>query len=67
MLLEQKKVPREIYTMADFNIGVGSQPHSEISALAVLLDRINSGKQFEKKFEDAKRTIIPTKDGKKML
>ena len=62
-----EKVPREIYTLADFNIGVGSQPHSEISALAVLLDRINSGKQFEKKFQDAKRTIIPTKNGKNVI
>ena len=62
-----EKVPREIYTLADFNIGVGSQPHSEISALAVLLDRINSGKQFEEKFHDAKRTIIPTKNGKNVI
>ena len=62
-----EKVPREIYTLADFNIGVGSQPHSEISALAVLLDRINSGKQFDKKFRDAKRTIIPAKNGKNVI
>ena len=62
-----EKVPREIYNLADFNIGVGSQPHSEISALAVVLDRINSGKQFEEKFQDAKRTIIPTKNGKNVI
>ena len=59
-----EKVPREIYDLADYNIGVGSQPHSEISALAILLDRIQEGKQFEKKFLDAKRKIIPTKNGK---
>ena len=59
-----EKVPREIYELADYNIGVGSQPHSEISALAVLLDRIQKGKQFEKEFSDAKRKIIPTKNGK---
>ena len=58
------KVPREIYELADYNIGVGSQPHSEISALAILLDRIQKGKQFEKEFSDAKRKIIPTKNGK---
>ena len=56
-----EKVPREIYELADYNIGVGSQPHSEISALAILLDRIQKGKQFEKSFPDAKRKIIPTK------
>jgi tRNA (cytidine56-2'-O)-methyltransferase len=59
-----EKVPREIYELADYNIGVGSQPHSEISALAILLDRIQKGKQFEKSFPDAKRKIIPTKMGK---
>ncbi len=59
-----EKVPREIYELADYNIGVGSQPHSEISALAILLDRIQKGKQFEKSFPDAKRKIIPTKSGK---
>ena len=59
-----EKVPREIYELADYNVGVGSQPHSEISALAILLDRIQNGKQFEKVFPDAKRKIIPTKKGK---
>ncbi|MCE2614468.1 MAG: tRNA (cytidine(56)-2'-O)-methyltransferase [Nitrosopumilus sp. (ex Thoosa mismalolli)] len=59
-----EKVPREIYELADYNVGVGSQPHSEISALAVLLDRIQSGKQFDKAFSNAKRKIVPTKNGK---
>ena len=59
-----EKVPREIYELADYNVGVGSQPHSEISALAILLDRIQNGKQFEKEFPNAKRKIIPTKHGK---
>lgn len=59
-----EKVPREIYELADYNIGIGSQPHSEISALAILLDRIQKGEQFEKTFPDAKRKIIPTKTGK---
>ena len=59
-----EKVPREIYELADYNVSVGSQPHSEISALAILLDRIQNGEQFEKVFPDAKRKIIPTKNGK---
>lgn len=59
-----EKVPREIYELADFNIGVGNQPHSEISALAILLDRIQKGEQFEKSFPNAERKIMPTKNGK---
>ena len=29
-----EKVPREIYELADYNVAVGSQPHSEVSAWA---------------------------------
>ncbi|HSF28608.1 MAG TPA: tRNA (cytidine(56)-2'-O)-methyltransferase [Nitrosopumilaceae archaeon] len=62
-----EKVPREVYNLADYNVAVGNQPHSEISALAVLLDRILQGRQFLKKHENAQKEIVPTKRGKKVL
>ena len=62
-----EKVPREIYELADYNVGIGCQPHSEISALAIFLDRIQKGKQFDIGFSEAKRKIIPTKKGKNVL
>ena len=62
-----EKVPREIYDLADYNVAIGGQPHSEISALAVLLDRILKGKQFQIPFENAQRKIIPTKQGKNVM
>ncbi len=62
-----EKVPREIYDFADYNVAVGSQPHSEISALAVLLDRIQKGNQFVTRFENPTRKIIPTKKGKNVI
>jgi len=62
-----EKVPREIYELADYNVGIGSQPHSEISALAILLDRIQKGEQFKNSFPGAKRKIIPTRKGKNVL
>jgi tRNA (cytidine56-2'-O)-methyltransferase len=62
-----EKVPREIYELADYNVGIGNQPHSEISALAILLDRIQKGAQFKNNFPGAKRKIIPTRKGKKVL
>jgi tRNA (cytidine56-2'-O)-methyltransferase len=62
-----EKVPRDVYEQADYNVAVGNQPHSEISALAVLLDRIQNGKQFDTKYDNAKLEIIPTKNGKKVL
>ena len=35
-----EKVPREVYDMVDANVAVGNQPHSEVAALAILLDRV---------------------------
>jgi len=62
-----EKVPREIYEFADYNVAVGNQPHSEISALAVLLDRIQKGNQFTSMYQNAQRKIIPTKQGKNVI
>jgi len=62
-----EKVPRDIYEKADYNVSIGTQPHSEISALAILLDRIHQGKQFDRKFSDSKRVIIPSKNGKNVI
>lgn len=62
-----EKVPREIYELADYNVAVGNQPHSEISALAVLLDRIQKGSQFFTKYQNAQREIVPTKQGKNVI
>ena len=59
-----EKVPREIYELADYNVAVGNQPHSEISALGILLDRIHEGKQFELKFENPESIVIPQEQGK---
>ncbi len=58
------KVPREVYELADHNISITNQPHSEIAALAVFLDYFFQGKEFEKKFERAKMEILPSKDRK---
>ena len=62
-----EKVPREVYHKADYNVSIGNQPHSEISALAILLDRIQNGVQFEKKYDNSKRVIIPSKNGKNVI
>ena len=62
-----EKVPRSIYEKSDYNISVSNQPHSEISALAIVLDRLHKGKQFDIKFENSARRIIPTKKGKKVI
>ena len=62
-----EKVPRTIYEKSDYNVSVSNQPHSEISALAIVLDRLHKGKQFDMKFDGFSRKIIPTKKGKKVV
>jgi len=36
------KVPGYVFQLADYNIAIGHQPHSEVSALAVFLDNLTS-------------------------
>lgn len=58
------KVPGSIYELADYNVAIGHQPHSEVAALAVFLDNLTKGKGRKKKFENAHIEIIPTERGK---
>lgn len=67
VIIGAEKVPKEVYLLADYNIAVGNQPHSEIAALAVFLDRLFEGKQFDKDFSDANLKIVPTNKGKKVI
>ncbi len=58
-----EKVPPEIYELCDMNIAIGNQPHSEVAALAVFLDRV-LGKTFNLRFENAIVEVIPSEKGK---
>jgi tRNA (cytidine56-2'-O)-methyltransferase len=60
-----EKVPGELYGLADYNIGVTGQPHSEISSLAVFLDHLFSGSELESEFPGAKIRVIPSQEGKR--
>lgn len=61
------KVPGQMYLVADYNIAVGSQPHSEVAALAVFLHDYFKGKELNKKFPKAKLVIEPQERGKKVV
>lgn len=67
VIIGAEKVPKEIYYLSDYNIAVGNQPHSEIAALAIFLDRIFDGIQFDKSFEDESMKIIPSEKGKNVI
>lgn len=61
-----EKMPSELFDVADLNVAVGNQPHSEVAALAVFLDRLFGGSELKKEFKNRKLIIIPTKKGKKI-
>jgi tRNA (cytidine56-2'-O)-methyltransferase len=64
VIIGAEKVPKEAYDMADYNIAIGNQPHSEIAALAIFLDRMFSGKQLKKEHPGGRLRIIPSEKGK---
>ena len=63
IIVGAEKVPRDIYDLADYNIAVGNQPHSEIAALAVFLDRLNDGSGLRRKLA-GQLVIEPNPRGK---
>ncbi|MCK4491197.1 MAG: tRNA (cytidine(56)-2'-O)-methyltransferase [Candidatus Altiarchaeales archaeon] len=65
IIIGGKKVPSELYSLVDFNVAIGNQPHSEVAALAVFLDRFFKGEELKKKF-DGRKKIIPQDNGKQL-
>ena len=60
------KVPGEVYQLADYNVAVTAQPHSEIAALAITVHELQKGEELKKVFRDYKLKIIPTAKGKQV-
>ena len=66
IIVGSTKVPPLVYRLADFNVSVGNQPHSEVAALALFLDRWFQGRQLRRDF-GGRLKVIPTARGKKVL
>ena len=60
------KVPRGAYELADLNLSVTNQPHSEVAALALFLDRYFGGGELSKRFP-GELQIVPDKCGKNVI
>ena len=60
------KVPGEVYKMADYNVAVTSQPHSEVAALAITIHDLQKGEELKKVFGDYKLRIVPSATGKQV-
>jgi len=64
-----EKVPPEIYELADWNAAIGSQPHSEVAALAITLDRLQTAKgrdALRTQFKGGELEIVPKRAGKEV-
>ena len=66
IVVGSEKVPSEIYKLADYNIAVTNQPHSEVAALSIFLHELFQGKELNKKFK-GKIKVVPQKIGKKVI
>ncbi|MFX0169160.1 MAG: tRNA (cytidine(56)-2'-O)-methyltransferase [Candidatus Hodarchaeota archaeon] len=60
------KVPAEMYKAANYNVAVGHQPHSEVAALSIFLDRLFQGSALHHKYSDARIEIVPSSHGKQV-
>jgi tRNA (cytidine56-2'-O)-methyltransferase len=58
------KVPGEVYSLADYNISIGNQPHSEVAALAIFLNSWVGDIDSRIKFNGGEIEVIPSKRGK---
>ncbi len=65
IIVGAEKVPREVYDMSDYNISVGNEPHSEVAALAVFMDRLNE-RMIDQNI-GGKISVLPTDEGKRVL
>ncbi len=65
IIVGAEKVPSEVYDLADYNVSIGNQPHSEVASLAVFMDRFNNRKSFKR--YDGEIGVVPREIGKKMI
>lgn len=66
LVVGAEKVPGDLYELADENVAVGSQPHSEVAALALALDRLQEGGWEHASFAGGSIEVVPTARGKRI-
>ena len=67
IVIGAEKVPGEVYELADYNIAVSNQPHSEISSLAILLYYLYGDSGLTREFSNAHLRIIPSAREKEVI
>ncbi len=60
------KVPPDLYRVATYNVAIGTQPHSEVAALAVTLAELR-GIPGRGRWPGARQRIVPSARGKRVV
>ncbi|MDR0912965.1 MAG: tRNA (cytidine(56)-2'-O)-methyltransferase [Methanobrevibacter sp.] len=60
------KVEIDVYEKADWNVSITTQPHSEVSSLAIFQHLLTDGNEFNLKFDGAKLQVSPMAKGKRL-
>lgn len=66
VVVGSEKVDRFYFEEADYNVSVGTQPHSEIAALAIFLDRLFRGGWRCISYSGGKLRILESPRGKRV-
>ncbi len=61
-----EKMPRGVFDLADYNVSVTNQPHSEVAALAIFLDKLFQGQELKRDF-GGRIKVIPSERSKKVM
>jgi tRNA (cytidine56-2'-O)-methyltransferase len=64
LIVGSEKVDPIFFKISDYNIAVGNQPHSEVAAIAVFLDRYFEGGELDMEFTGGEYYIIPSERDK---
>ncbi len=60
------KVPGELFKIADHNVSIGNQPHSEVAALAVFLESWVGTLDEPTRFVGGEIEVIPSERAKRI-
>ena len=61
------KVPGELFGIADYNVSVGNQPHSEVAALAITMSEWFKSVASESRCSNPEIKVLPSKSGKSIF
>ena len=60
------KVPGELFRIADHNVSIGNQPHSEVAALAVFLESLVGTLDEPTRFAGGEIEVVPSERAKRV-